>query len=132
MIQDYFKTININQKRLKMLKALIWVLNIYPIHARTCLIELSQRINSFCFPTFIVDELFGKSEILDPIIIMIDYQGREKTATYINNILPEYAANIRIDEPVRTIWLKPHPYLGPRDEFFFLLHRRRNTLCISM
>lgn len=124
MIQDYFNTINTNQERLKMLKALIWALNIYPIHARHGLIELSKGIDSFCFSTSIVDELCGKSEILDPIIIMIDYEGREKTATYINNILPEYAANIRIDEPVRTIWLKPHPYLGPFDQ--------RNMLRITM
>lgn len=131
-LKRIFNEINTDPRLLRILKALIFVLNIYPIHARHGLFELSKGINSFCFSTFIVDELCGKNEILDPIIKMIDSEGREKTATYINNILPEYAANIIIDVQLRTIWLKPPPYLGLRDEIFFLLDRRRKTLCISM
>jgi hypothetical protein len=102
-------------KLLKVLKALIFVLNIYPIHARYGLDEILKTGNTNCLSIFIVDDLHGKNDILETIIDLIDNEGREKTAICINAILPRYAAEISV-EPLRTIWLKPPPYRGTFDE----------------
>ena len=101
---------------LKILKTLIFALNIYPIHVRHGLTEIYEDKLCICFLLFIVYDLRGKKEILKAVIDMIDTKGREETAVFINKFLPNYAKQIMIQGPLRTVWLKPPPYRGPFDE----------------
>ena len=116
VLKRIFNNINTDPRLLRILKALIFVLNIYPIHARHGLMEIYEDQKCICFSTFIVDELGGQKEILKAVIDIIDNKGREETAVFINKFLPNYARQIMIEEPLRTVWLKPPPYRGPFDE----------------
>ena len=115
ILQGIFKNIT-DEELLKILKTLIFALNIYPIHARHGLTEINEDKLCNCFSIFIVYDLRGKKEILKAVIDMIDTKGREETAAFINKFLPNYARDIMIAEPLRTVWLKPPPYRGPFDE----------------
>ena len=111
ILQGIFKNIT-DEVLLKILKVLIFALNIYPIHVRHGLTEIYEDKLCICFSLFIVDELRKKKEIVKAVI---DTKGREETAVFINKFLPNYARQIMI-EPLRTVWLKPPPYRGPFDE----------------
>jgi hypothetical protein len=115
ILQRIFKNIT-DEVLLKILKVLIFALNIYPIHVRHGLTEIYEDKLCICFSLFIVDELRGKKEIVKAVIDMIDTKGREETAVFINKFLPNYAKQIMIQGPLRTVWLKPPPYRGPFDE----------------
>ncbi len=113
-IQKIEENIKKNEYDKKVLEALIWVLSVYPIHARFGLNEILKTGNTRCLVIWVVDGLSGKNDLLENVIALIDNEGREKTARRMQALLPRYTAYYR--EPKRTVWLRPPPYRGPFDE----------------
>jgi hypothetical protein len=107
---------NIKNKKYdeKVLKALIWLLFVYPIHARFALDEILKTGDTHCLVIWVNDALSGKNDLLENVIALIDNEGREKTARRMQALLPRYTAYY--GEPICTVWLRPPPYRGPFDE----------------
>jgi len=102
---------NMNSDNLKgasqhKLKALIWVISLYPHHARHAFQEMMDKGWTYVVEYWVADALNGSNSLLKEVIDLGDAHGRSRLLDIVKSFHPTY--NGYIGEPLRTVW--GHPY----------------------
>ncbi len=89
------------------LKALIYTISQYPLHARHALEELIKKEYTGCLYLWIVDALKSQNLLLQEIIALGDTHGRNELLRIVRSFYPSYTGHF--GEPINTVW--GHPFL---------------------
>jgi hypothetical protein len=88
------------------LKALIWVISLYPHHARHAFQEMIDKGWTFTVEYWVADALKESNSLLKEVIALGDEYGRSRLLDIVRSFHPTY--NDYISEPLRTVWGYPY------------------------
>ncbi len=83
-------------------KALIWVISLYPTHARHAFQEMKDKGWTYVVEYWVANALSGSNSLLKEVIELGDAHGRSRLLDIVKSFHPTYIGYI--GEPLRTVW----------------------------
>jgi hypothetical protein len=96
------QTENLKKTPQNKLKALLWVISLYPNHARHAFQEMIDKGWTYVVEYWVADALNGSNSLLKEVIDLGDAHGRCRLLDIVRSFHPTY--NGYIGEPLRTVW----------------------------